>query len=307
MCQLSGNDAQDVTGSSLRGAHDTIVRRRLPRRSIRTKRLSVPLATLFMTLQSNEAIGPSQELDSPARTMSSSPNDTVAVEIRPSPVSEKEPSFEDECCIVITDCEVMVSPEGVPEGSLSSWSRKETASVNDEGDLSRSDSHPRRHHKHRRRHHHHHHRTSQAEDLSVGRCQSRLVIEDDFPSECETVVTTKTESVCPERKEERKRKRKRKKKKRKQKPSEPEEDTEEDEEGKRDKKAELIVVTVSAVILTIALLLIGITLALTPKIDEMVRKENENMFRLPTPSSGLTTIGPALRDNATSVTLTAVG
>lgn len=244
--------------------------------------------------------------------MTSSPKDSFTIEIRPSSEDKKPLSpSEDECRIVITDCEMMVSGDRIADvdNNLSPWSGQETPSVFDEGDLSRSDSQPRRHHKHHRRHHRHNNRASQAEDLSVGRCQSRLVIEDDFPSDCETVATTKSESVWSEKKEGRKHKRKRKKKRKQNKPSEAEEEAEEDQEGRRDKKAEMIVVTVSAVILTIALLLIGITLALTPKIDEMVRKENENMFRLPTPSSGLTTPAPptTLRGNTTSGSVTAVG
>ncbi|CAN7980995.1 unnamed protein product [Ixodes pacificus] len=176
--------------------------------------------------------------------MTSSPKDSFTIEIRPSSEDKKPLSpSEDGCRIVITDCEMMVSGDRIADvdNNLSPWSGQETPSVFDEGDLSRSDSQPRRHHKHHRRHHRHNNRASQAEDLSVGRCQSRLVIEDDFPSDCETVATT----------------------------NEAEEEAEEDQEGRRDKKAEMIVVTVSAVILTIALLLIGITLALTPKIDEM--------------------------------------
>ncbi|CAN7939573.1 unnamed protein product [Ixodes hexagonus] len=176
--------------------------------------------------------------------MTSSPGDKFTIEFRQSSEDKKPLSPGDnECRIVITDCEIMVSADRTADvdNNLSPWSGQETPSVFDEGDLSRTDSQPRRPHKHHRRHHRHNHRASQAEDLSVSRCQSRLVIEDDFPSDCETVATT----------------------------NEADEEAEEDQEGRRDKKAEMIVVTVSAVILTIALLLIGITLALTPKIDEM--------------------------------------
>ncbi|KAH9368758.1 hypothetical protein HPB48_004777 [Haemaphysalis longicornis] len=188
---------------------------------------------------------------------------------------------EDECRIVITDCD---GADDQGNRRVAAWLGQDASSplAMQEGELSRSDSQPRRHHKHHhRRHHKHHHRrsqsrSSQSEEPSASRCQSsRLVVEEDFASDCETVATTRSEaawSVAVVPKDDRKR---RKKRKRKRKPEaggggEGEEDDNSEEGAKRDKKAEMIVVTVSAVILTIALLLIGITLALTPKIDEMV-------------------------------------
>ncbi|XP_075549467.1 uncharacterized protein LOC142583067 [Dermacentor variabilis] len=233
----------------------------------------------------------------------------------------------DECRIVITDCDGTDDATD-RDSRVAAWLGQDASgsSALEEGELSRSDSQPRRHHKHRhkrrqRKHHHHRHssthsRSSRSDEPMASRCQSsRLVVEvdDDFASECDTVATARSEGawsgLAPPDKDGRKRRNKRK---RKRKPGEDDDDEDSQEGGgKRDKKAEMIVVTVSAVILTIALLLIGITLALTPKIDEMVRKENEVMFRIPTPPPGLLSSTrsavTALRENTTMASLTAAG
>ncbi|KAH6931571.1 hypothetical protein HPB50_025460 [Hyalomma asiaticum] len=194
----------------------------------------------------------------------------------------------DECRIVITDCDGADDATD-RDSRVAAWLGQDASasSALEEGELSRSDSQPRRHHKHRhkrrqRKHHHHRHssahsRSSRSDEPTASRCQSsRLVVEvdDDFASECDTVATARSEGawsgLAPPDKDDRKRRNKRKRKP-KRKPGEEDDEDEDSQEGggKRDKKAEMIVVTVSAVILTIALLLIGITLALTPKIDEM--------------------------------------
>ncbi|XP_050034219.2 uncharacterized protein [Dermacentor andersoni] len=233
----------------------------------------------------------------------------------------------DECRIVITDCDGTDDATD-RDSRVAAWLGQDASgsSALEEGELSRSDSQPRRHHKHRhkrrqRKHHHHRHssthsRSSRSDEPTASRCQSsRLVVEvdDDFASECDTVATARSEGawsgLAPPDKDDRKRRNKRK---RKRKPGEDDDDEDSQEGGgKRDKKAEMIVVTVSAVILTIALLLIGITLALTPKIDEMVRKENEVMFRIPTPPPALLSSTrsavTALRENTTMASLTAAG
>ncbi|CAN8014048.1 unnamed protein product [Ixodes persulcatus] len=51
------------------------------------------------------------------------------------------------------------------------------------------------------------------------------------------------------------------------------------------------VVLVALALLTASVLLVAITLFLSPAVDEVLRKENENLFRLPT-STGLTTLPP---------------
>ncbi|XP_077562802.1 uncharacterized protein LOC144178669 [Haemaphysalis longicornis] len=256
-------------------------------------------------------------------SLANAPGDCLIVDVRMlNSGARPKAAKEDECRIVITDCD---GADDQGNRRVAAWLGQDASSplAMQEGELSRSDSQPRRHHKHHhRRHHKHHHRrsqsrSSQSEEPSASRCQSsRLVVEEDFASDCETVATTRSEaawSVAVVPKDDRKR---RKKRKRKRKPEaggggEGEEDDNSEEGAKRDKKAEMIVVTVSAVILTIALLLIGITLALTPKIDEMVRKENEVMFRIPTPPpvvlSSTASTATALQDNATAATITAVG
>ncbi|XP_075749607.1 uncharacterized protein LOC142814569 [Rhipicephalus microplus] len=237
----------------------------------------------------------------------------------------------DECRIVITDCDGAEDATD-RDSRVAAWLGQDASAASsaiEEGELSRCDSQPRRHHKHRhkrrqRKHHHHRHssthsRSSRSDEPTASRCQSsRLVVEvdDDFASECDTIATGRSEGawsgLAPPDRDERKRKNKRKRK-RKRKPGEEidEDEDSQDGSGKRDKKAEMIVVTVSAVILTIALLLIGITLALTPKIDEMVRKENEVMFRIPTPPPGLLSstgsVVTVLQENTTMASLTAAG
>ncbi|XP_064470311.1 uncharacterized protein LOC135385065 [Ornithodoros turicata] len=185
------------------------------------------------------------------------------------------PTPEDECRIVITESEIVIAIEAGDSLPVPWTPGPDTLSVSGFDDVSRKSDDPKhRHHRHHRRHHHE--RKGTEDNPLASRCESRLVVDDEFPSDCETVATTKSESVWSQRRggsgsdhRKKKRRRKRKKKKRKRKPNGVVEEDEEDEDERRDKKAELIVVTVSAVILTIAILLIGITLALTPKIDEM--------------------------------------
>lgn len=210
-------------------------------------------------------------------SLANAPGDCLIVDVRMlNSGARPKAAREDECRIVITDCD---GADDQGNSRVAAWLGQDTSSPSamQEGELSRSDSQPRRHHKHHhRRHHKHHHRrsqsrSSQSEEPSASRCQSsRLVVEEDFASDCETVAATRSEaawSVAVVPKDDRKRRKKRKRKPEAGGGGEGEGSSEEG--AKRDKKAEMIVVTVSAVILTIALLLIGITLALTPKIDEM--------------------------------------
>ncbi|KAL3211336.1 hypothetical protein MRX96_036475 [Rhipicephalus microplus] len=66
------------------------------------------------------------------------------------------------------------------------------------------------------------------------------------------------------------------------------------------------VVLVALALLTASVLLVAITLFLSPAVDEVLRKENENLFRLPTSTAATTTTGGAVTatsafaaDNAT--------
>ncbi|XP_075749268.1 uncharacterized protein LOC119172822 [Rhipicephalus microplus] len=64
------------------------------------------------------------------------------------------------------------------------------------------------------------------------------------------------------------------------------------------------VVLVALALLTASVLLVAITLFLSPAVDEVLRKENENLFRLPTSTAATTTTGAAVTatfaaDNAT--------
>lgn len=65
-------------------------------------------------------------------------------------------------------------------------------------------------------------------------------------------------------------------------------------------------VLVALALLTASVLLVAITLFLSPTVDEVLRKENENLFRLPTSTAATTTTGGAVTattafapDNAT--------
>ncbi|XP_077483837.1 uncharacterized protein LOC144093944 isoform X1 [Amblyomma americanum] len=51
------------------------------------------------------------------------------------------------------------------------------------------------------------------------------------------------------------------------------------------------VVLVALALLTASVLLVAITLFLSPAVDEVLRKENENLFRLPTSTAATTTVG----------------
>ncbi|CAN7937946.1 unnamed protein product [Ixodes hexagonus] len=73
----------------------------------------------------------------------------------------------------------------------------------------------------------------------------------------------------------------------------------------RRRKIVFAVVLVALALLTASVLLVAITLFLSPSVDEVLRKENENLFRLPT-STGLTTLPPptitaTFAENATTV------
>ncbi|KAK8771696.1 hypothetical protein V5799_025060 [Amblyomma americanum] len=209
-------------------------------------------------------------------TIAAAAGDCVKTEARmPHTGAKPEAPKDGECRIVITEC------DGADrDNRVAAWLGQDASlPALEEAELCRSDSQPRRHHKHYHRRHHKHHdrrsqsRSSHSEEPSASRCQSRrLVVDENLASECDTVATARSEgawSGLASTKEDRKRRRK-KNRKLKRKPGEDDnEDNSQEGEAKRDKKAEMIVVTVSAVILTIALLLIGITLALTPKIDEM--------------------------------------
>lgn len=66
------------------------------------------------------------------------------------------------------------------------------------------------------------------------------------------------------------------------------------------------VVLVALALLTASVLLVAITLFLSPTVDEVLRKENENLFRLPTSTAATTTTAGAVTattafapDNAT--------
>lgn len=75
----------------------------------------------------------------------------------------------------------------------------------------------------------------------------------------------------------------------------------------RRRRVVFAVVLVALALLTASVLLVAITLFMSPSVDEVVRKENENLFRLPASTTVLTTAAPSmtLPDNAT--TLTAAG
>lgn len=60
------------------------------------------------------------------------------------------------------------------------------------------------------------------------------------------------------------------------------------------------VVLVALALLTASVLLVAITLFLSPTVDEVLRKENENLFRLPTSTAATTTTGAAVTATATT-------
>ncbi|XP_050034214.1 uncharacterized protein [Dermacentor andersoni] len=60
------------------------------------------------------------------------------------------------------------------------------------------------------------------------------------------------------------------------------------------------VVLVALALLTASVLLVAITLFLSPTVDEVLRKENENLFRLPTSTAATTTTGSTVTATATT-------
>lgn len=78
----------------------------------------------------------------------------------------------------------------------------------------------------------------------------------------------------------------------------------EDEDEDVSRRARWIIITTAVSLFVMSVLLVGIMLRLAPVIDDLVRKENENLFRLPASTTLLTTAAPstAVPDNVTSLT-----
>lgn len=78
--------------------------------------------------------------------------------------------------------------------------------------------------------------------------------------------------------------------------------TKEDEDEDVSRKARWIIITTAVSLFVMSVLLVGIMLRLAPVIDDLVRKENENLFRLPTSTAATTTTGAAVTATATATT-----
>ncbi|XP_065302003.1 uncharacterized protein [Dermacentor albipictus] len=76
--------------------------------------------------------------------------------------------------------------------------------------------------------------------------------------------------------------------------------TKEDEDEDVSRKARWIIITTAVSLFVMSVLLVGIMLRLAPVIDDLVRKENENLFRLPTSTATTTTTGGTVTATATT-------
>lgn len=75
----------------------------------------------------------------------------------------------------------------------------------------------------------------------------------------------------------------------------------EDEEEDVSRKARWIIITTAVSLFVMSVLLVGIMLRLAPVIDDLVRKENENLFRFPT-STVVTTTTTGVATTTTATT-----
>lgn len=85
--------------------------------------------------------------------------------------------------------------------------------------------------------------------------------------------------------------------------------TKEDDDEDVSRKARWIIITTAVSLFVMSVLLVGIMLRLAPVIDDLVRKENENLFRLPTSTTRLATLAPPTTSfpENTTATMAAVG